>query len=99
MPAWIVSFFIRLRKKYISPSCHGERSPNDPELAKRRAGESNHPENVFFTMPRQGILPRHRPLLPAFTASPAKLLFPCPVRYLQDLCVHSQICYLVTLRF
>jgi hypothetical protein len=45
------------------PSCHGERSPNDPELAKGREGESNHPENVYFNMPRQGILPRHRHVL------------------------------------
>ena len=33
-------------------------------LEREREGESNHPENVSLTIPRQGVLPRQRHLLP-----------------------------------
>jgi cytosine deaminase len=47
------------RFKNYAFSCHGERRPNDPAKWERE-GESNHPENVSLTTPRQGVLPKQR---------------------------------------
>ena len=64
-------FLVVAKFENYSPSCHWERSPNDPALAGRARASRIHPENISPTLPRQGVLPRqhHLPPLKTFRAN------------------------------